>query len=139
MPVVDASVAVDWVAPDSDPQGPARQLLDRLSAQDARLQGPTLLLLEVANALLSGVRRRRWDGEAADASFVLLRRMPILLADEAGDLDRAYELSRRFDEHPIYDMLYVAVAERRGETLYTADARLAARLQAFAPVVLVGA
>ena len=138
MPVIDASVAVDWVAPDSDPEGPARQLLDRLTTEHARLLGPSLLPLEVANALLNGVRRRRWDGDAADASFVLLRRMPVLLVDEARDLERAYELSRRFDEHPVYDMLYLALAERRGESLYTADGRLAARLQAFAPVVLVG-
>ena len=43
-------------------------------------------------------------------------------------LDRAWELSRRFDEHPVYDMVYVAVAERLGTQLITADAALRTRL-----------
>ena len=137
MPVLDASVVVDWVAPDSDPEGPARRLLDRFSAEAASIQAPRLLLSEVANALLTGIRRGRWDGAAADTSFVLLRSLPAQLQDETVDLARAYELSRRFDEHPIYDMLYVAMAERLGEQLYTADSRLASRVGAFAPVVLV--
>lgn len=50
--------------------------------------------------------------------------MPITLADQPADLDRAWELSRRFDEHPVYDMLYVAVAEREGMTLVTVDQAL---------------
>lgn len=128
MPVVDASVVVDWVAPDVDRAGPAARLLSRLVDDDAELVGPRLLLEEVANALLTGVRRRRWDGSAADAAFDMLRRLPVALVDEARDLERAWDLSRRYDEHPVYDMVYVAVAERLGEQLYTADERLLARL-----------
>jgi predicted nucleic acid-binding protein len=43
-------------------------------------------------------------------------------------MDRAWELSRRYDNHPIYDMVYVAVAEAAGTTLITADANLRSRL-----------
>lgn len=135
MPVVDASVVVDWVAPDVDPAGPAGRLLARLAEEDADLVGPRLLLEEVANALLTGVRRRRWDGPAADAAYEALRRLPVALVDEPRDLERAWDLSRRYDEHPVYDMVYVAVAERRGEPLYTADERLTARLAALGFVV----
>jgi len=42
---------------------------------------------------------------------------------------RAWELSRRYDEHPVYDMIYVALAERLGETLVTADEALVRRLR----------
>lgn len=128
VPVVDASVVVDWVAPDTDPRGPARVLLDRLASTGATLVAPRLLVEEVANALLTGVRRGRWDGEEADAAFGLLRRLPVTLVDDAQDVERAWELSRRYDEHPIYDMLYVAVADRRGEILLTANAALRRRL-----------
>jgi predicted nucleic acid-binding protein len=32
--------------------------------------------------------------------------------------------ARRYDAHPIHDMVYVALAERRGTQLVTADATL---------------
>lgn len=128
MPVVDASVVVDWVAPGVDRDGPAWCLLDSLVESDAQVVAPRLLHEEVANALLTGCRRGHWDGQAADVSFGLLRELPIELSDETGDLDRAWELSRRFDEHPVYDMLYVALAERRREQLVTADEALVRRV-----------
>ena len=128
VPVVDASVVVDWVAPDADPEGPARRLLKRLARANATVLAPRLMREEVSNALLSGVRRQRWDGAAADTAFQLLMALPVEVADLPGDLDRAWDLSRRYDEHPVYDMLYVAMAERLGEPLITADERLRTRL-----------
>ncbi|HET7388415.1 MAG TPA: hypothetical protein VFJ19_17315 [Nocardioidaceae bacterium] len=56
MPVVYASIVVDWVAAGSDRQGPARRLLDDLAAAGSRVVGPRLLREEVANALLTGLR-----------------------------------------------------------------------------------
>jgi predicted nucleic acid-binding protein len=109
--------------------------LRRLAAEGADLIAPRLLLEEVANALLTGVRQRRWTGTAADSAFVHLQQLPVRLVDTAGDLDRAYELARRYDDHPIYDMLYVAVSERVGARLITADAHLRARLVAMTWVV----
>jgi predicted nucleic acid-binding protein len=50
-------------------------------------------------------------------------------------MDRAWELSRRYDNHPIYDMIYVAVAERAHGTLVTADSNLRQRLANFAWIV----
>lgn len=132
MPVVDASVVVDWVAPDTDAFGPARRLLDALAGSGAQVIAPViaprLLLEETANALLSGCRRGRWDGRAADEAFTLLGTLPVDLRDERQDLDRAWELSRRYDGHPVYDMVYVALAERLGEQLVTADEALRRRL-----------
>lgn len=128
VPVVDASVVVDWVAPDADPAGPARRLLDRLAADGATIQAPRLLREEVSNALLTGVRRNRWSGTEADRAFELLGSLPVGLVDTRADLEGAWELSRRYDEHPVYDMLYVALADRLHEVLMTADARLVARL-----------
>jgi predicted nucleic acid-binding protein len=137
VPVVDASVVVDWVAPDADPAGPARRFLARLVAEEAAVLAPRLLREEVANALLSGVRRQRWSGAEADAAFGLLDRAPIAWVDEPEDLAAAWDLSRRYDEHPIYDLIYVAVAERLGEQLVTADERLLGRLAGRRSVVAV--
>lgn len=128
MPVVDASVAMDWVAPDVDPEAPAVAALSQLATADAEILAPRLLLEEVSNALLSGVRRARWSGAAADAAHALLLELPVRLVDDPRDLRRAWELARRYDNHPIYDLLYVALAERRRTQLITADAALRQRL-----------
>jgi predicted nucleic acid-binding protein len=128
VPVVDASVVVDWVAPDADARGPARRLLDRWAADNVTVFAPRLLLEEVANALLTGCRRGRWNGQAADTAFGLLERLPVSLVDDRLDLTAAWDLSRRYDDHPVYDMLYVAVARRLDEQLVTADESLVRRL-----------
>lgn len=138
MPVVDASVVVDWVAPEVDPDGPATRALRRVVRDGDALMAPALMLQEVANALLTGVRRRRWDGAAADTAFEALRRMPVTIAGNADDLVRAWDLSRRFDEHPVYDMVYVALAERIGHPLVTADEALVRRMAGRGSVVHVG-
>lgn len=138
MAVVDASVVVDWVAPGVDPELPAVALLERLAAEDAELLAPRLLLEEVSNALLTGIRRGRWNGRAADVSEAVLRRLPVRLVDEPRDLERAWDLARRYDDHPIYDMVYVALAERRRTQLVTADAALRKLLAGFDWVVAPG-
>lgn len=126
---------MDWVAPGAAAASPAMKTLRRLAAEGAALQAPRLLLEEVTNALLTGIRRRRWTGAKADAAFVLVQQLPVKLVDTASDLDRAYELARRYDDHPIYDMLYVAVAERLKTQLITADTDLRSRLASSAWVV----
>jgi len=60
-----------------------------------------------------------------------LRELPLRLVDQPRDLDRAWDLARRYDAHPVYDMLYVALAERRGTRLITADDALRRRLTGF--------
>jgi predicted nucleic acid-binding protein len=135
MPVVDASVVVDWIAPDVDPARPAGALLTRLVADEAELLAPRLLMEEVSNALLTGIRRRRWSGSAADQAQLLLQSLPVRLIDDPRDLDRAWDLARRYDAHPIYDMLYVALAERRRTRLITADATLRKLLAGFSWVL----
>ena len=124
MPVVDASVVVDWIAPGVDPGLPALALLARFAADGTEVVAPRLLMEEVSNALLTGVRRGRWSGAAADSAQALLRDLPVRLLDEPRDLDRAWDLARRYDNHPVYDMVYVALAQRRRTQLVTADAAL---------------
>jgi len=126
--VVDASVVVDWIAPGADPVSPAFGVLRHLVRDGEEILAPRLLHVEVANALLTGIRRRRWSGTDADAAHLLLRDLPLRIVDLEADVDRAWELARRFDNHPMYDMLYVALAERHTTTLITADQALRRRL-----------
>jgi predicted nucleic acid-binding protein len=126
--VLDASVLVDCVAPDVPLTARAPRTLARLSAAGEVILGPRLLLAECASALLMGIRKGRWSGAEADKAYGLLVGMPVKLADDAQHLDRAWELSRRYDNHPVYDMVYVAVAEAAGVDLITANESLRLRL-----------
>lgn len=138
MPVVDASVVVDVIAPDSAELSPVRALFARWSAAGTDLVAPGLLWLETANALLTGIRRGRWSGAEADAAAELLDRIPVRRVDLPGDAVRAFELARRYDNWPVYDMHYLAIAERTQDVLVTADEKLRKRLGHLNWVKLVG-
>src|SRR2546421_7800375 len=98
VPVVDASVVVDLIAPDVGPDSPARALFVGWARSGAELLAPGLLWLETANALLTGIRRGRWSGADADSAAVLLRRLPVRRVAE--DHAHAFELARRYENWP---------------------------------------
>jgi len=109
--------------------------LARLAESGDDLTAPRLLREEVSNALLTGIRRQRWSGAEADRAYRRLRAPPIRFVDDLRDLHRAWDLSRRYDNHPVYGMLYVALAERTRSVLVTADEELRRLLAELAWVV----
>jgi predicted nucleic acid-binding protein len=139
VPVVDASFVVDLLDPQTVVGSPAHVLMRRLATAGGDLVAPSLLWLEVSNVLLTGIRRGRWDGGYADAAYARSARLPIRSADIPVDMERAFELARRYDNSPVYDMVYVALAERIGTEFYTADAKLRSRLAHLPWVLGIGA
>jgi len=120
--VVDASVAVKWY-PDEVASAPARDLL----VSDDLLAAPELLQVEAASVFWKRVRQGQMS--AADAAQAV-RRLRVVIDWWDGHADvvpRALELASALD-HPVYDCVYLAAAERVDGTLATADARFAARL-----------
>lgn len=128
MPVVDASVVVEIIAPDVPVEAIAKTLMKELVASEQEIVAPALLWLEASNALVTGIRRGRWDGADADAASARLNDLFIRRADTPQDYERAFELARRYDNWPVFDMVYVALAERLGTELLTTDKRLRTRL-----------
>ena len=120
--VVDASIAVKWVIPEvlSDKADHVRDHEDDVLA-------PDLLLVEVANALWRKTAAREISPREADAAFDLVRRSGIDLRPTAPLLPRAMDLARRLG-HPVYDCVYLALAEREHAALVTADHRLLRRV-----------
>ena len=102
--------------------------LRRLVRQNEEIVAPGLLFVECASVLAAGVRRTRWTGAAADAAYGLLMQLPVRTVSDRRHLERAWELARRYDNHPVYDMLYVATAEAAGTVFITADDVLLKRL-----------
>ena len=115
--VVDASVAVKWVVPES---GSDRA---RLLAQ-AKLEAPDLLSVECANILWKKVRLGHLTRRAAADCLRLLLAMPVAVVGSRELLDSALRLSLELD-HPVYDCLYLALALQRRFPLVTADEKLA--------------
>ena len=115
--VVDASVAVKWLVVEED-SADARWLLD-----DEELHAPRLLVSEVANAIWRKVRLHQVDRSAAGQLLATMSDMPIRWhADEAICAD-AIRLAIAHDR-PVYDLMYVALAQRLGVRVVTADQRL---------------
>jgi predicted nucleic acid-binding protein len=116
--VVDASVAVKWVTPET-----LSEHADRLLARDEALLAPDLLLVEAANALWKKATRGEISPREAARALDLLRGSGVDLRPTSPLLARAMEVARLLD-HPVYDCVYLALAERERATVVTADARL---------------
>ena len=117
--MVDASVAVQWLVPELG----AEQSELPLGRSD--LIAPGLLQVEVGNAL----RRKVASGDItqqADDGFRLVAANVDLRLPSPTLLSRALRIALDM-AHPIYDCLYLALAEAADAQLYTRDQEFAAR------------
>jgi predicted nucleic acid-binding protein len=119
--VVDASIAVKWVIPEV-----LSEAADRLRDGDDDFLAPDLLLVEVANALWRKMTAKEISPQEADAAFDLVTQSGIDLRPSGPLLPRAMDVARRLD-HPVYDCVYLALAEQERTALVTADQRLLRR------------
>ena len=121
--VVDASVAVKWLVVE-DGSDVARDLLD--DGDD--LHAPRLLVSEVANAVWRKVRLGQVDRRSAGQLIATMSDTPVRWhADETVGAD-AIRLAITHDR-PVYDFMYIALAQRLGTHVITADRRLANALE----------
>ncbi len=115
--VVDASVAVLWTLTQRNSDKAAA-----LQAED-KVIAPSLIVAEIGNAIWKAVRRGDLPKrESRTAIEIALG--PISALTPMEELHtRALELAIDLD-HPIYDCFYLALAEREGVPLVSADAAL---------------
>ncbi len=128
--IVDASVAFKWIFVE-DGSAAANELLARVE-----LHAPTLLLIEISNALWKKGRRGELADHPAFAQQLRLVASLVSIVDAADFTPRALELALQID-HPVYDCVYLAMAEHFDEPLVSADARFIAKLAgtSYAPLV----
>jgi predicted nucleic acid-binding protein len=116
--VVDASVALKWALDDEDIVEQAVRLRD--DAIDGRfsLVAPSLWVYELANGLVSAVRRGRLSGAQGRRSLGHLMGLGVDLVDP--DTNATYAAALRY-ELSAYDAAYVALAVALGAPLWTGD------------------
>lgn len=125
MIVVDASAALSALLN----AGPARRVLS-----DQQLHAPHLIDVEVASALRRRVRARQLDADAGWSILDTWRRLGVTRYPGVVLLDRIWELRENLST---YDASYVALAERLGCDLLTADVRLTRAPSMGCPVTLM--
>jgi predicted nucleic acid-binding protein len=121
--VADASVAVAWVHP-AQATTQTAAMLDAL-ADGATLEVPALWPLEVANALIVLVRRRKLNEDERRTGLGWLRGLPLRIDPEAASLafSRLSELAAAH-QLSVYDAAYLELAQRRQLELACTDGPL---------------
>jgi len=124
--VLDASVALLWLAPDTHPAGTkyAGAVLETLKASQALV--PSLWPLEVGN-VVTKLEARKMVTEADSQRFIaLLERLNIVTdpATAGRALGDTLNLARRY-KLSVYDAAYLELALRMNTPLATLDAGLA--------------
>jgi predicted nucleic acid-binding protein len=123
--VADASVAIAWVHPGQATKQTAA-MLDAI-ADGATLEVPALWPLEVANALLVLVRRRKLAEDERQAGLGWLRGLRVRVDHEMSSLafSRLSELAVTH-QLSVYDAAYLELAVRRKLVLGCKDGPLRA-------------
>lgn len=121
--VADASVAVGWVHP-VQATAQTAAMLDAI-AEGAVLEVPALWPLEVANALIVLVRRRKLTEEEREIALGWLRVLPLRVDHEMSSLafSRLSELAATH-QLSVYDAAYLELAQRRKLVLACNDGPL---------------
>ena len=119
--VVDASIALRWLLDEAEAVS-AFELLEK-----TKLHAPDFLLVEVSNVLWAKTRAQRLDRDGAEELYERLTELPITFSPTAELIARARTASFAYDL-TLYDALYVALSERSGYPLATADQGIVAAL-----------
>jgi predicted nucleic acid-binding protein len=132
--VLDSSVALKWVL--AEPDSPrAIRLRDDRRAGVHEFLAPDLLPIELGHALLKAERRRRIPRGVAWPAWLFIMADAPMEFPYAPLMPRAFAISSTSGTG-LYDCLYVALAEREGCELVTADDRLVRNLQPHFPFIV---
>lgn len=135
MPIcVDASVVLRLVV-DAEGSDRAAEAWSAWSAEGRLILAPSLLQIEASNALRRYEAQGWLTKDEALACLDQLLDFDIVMIQDPALSRRALELALEHDLPATYDAHYLALAERSGATLVTADRRLVRRIEDALPWV----
>lgn len=115
---IDASVGVKWFVEESRSSA-ARKILGKAES----LIAPDIFTPEISNAVWKKVKA---DEISIDQGKAIVSNLPLFIdhfVPSSQLVGRAFDLAIEFN-HPVYDCLYLALAERESIVLVTDDAKL---------------
>jgi predicted nucleic acid-binding protein len=122
--VVDASVGIKWFVPEVlSPEA----LAFRNSGHE--LHVPAFFDVEITNIVWKKLQRGELTRQDAGDIVQLLPTLPVTRHSESPILAPAFDLAYQ-TQRTVYDCLYIALAQRLGGVMMTADQRLANSLAA---------
>lgn len=116
--VLDASAAVRIAL-----KGPGAIRAARVTQSSTKVVVPSLLGVEVANALWKYIRAGDLSIERAQDALSVAQRLADVTVHDGELLTEALDEAARRN-HPVYDMLYAVLARRQAATLVSFDERL---------------
>jgi predicted nucleic acid-binding protein len=121
--VADSSVGVAWAAPAQASEGTDELLRDVASGRPFVV--PALWAIEVANALIILLRRRRMDTSNCQHARHIIGRLRPVLDDEGPQLtlSKTWDLAEQYGLS-VYDATYLELALRKGYALASRDGAL---------------
>ncbi len=134
MSVIDASVALKWILPESDTPKAVR-LRDEFRRGLRELIAPDVFLSEVAHALTKAERRGIISVGMAERRMLSVIGCLPGLHPSLPLIRRAVQIASRA-RIAVYDCLYVALAEREDCELITADEKLIKNLRPDFPFIV---
>ena len=117
MIIVDASVAMKWVVPESGTEA-------ALALRSERIAAPEIWIVECANALWRHVRLKELKENEAIRQLARLRSADVENLPIADLLPDAFLFANELGR-PVYDCLYLSAAVQNETKLITADHRFA--------------
>lgn len=121
---MDASVVAKWALPDEEYLEKALKVKNDHVSGVIRLSAPTILSLEITNALWRAIKLKRLSQESAQTSFKMLDAIGIDLytvgwteAVEVLNIAHQYDIA-------IYDAAYVYLSDKHKAPLITSDNNL---------------
>ena len=123
--IVDTSIVIKWVL--YEPDSPvAQSLLTEWINREIEIRAPALLAYEITNSLYQKIRKGEITHEQADKALTRALKSDLVLDFSGGMVlsPKAMEFADRFHLPAVYDAYFLALAERRGCELWTADTRM---------------
>lgn len=123
--VVDTSIALKWVLEEAD-SNKADTLLAEWIKKGMLIIAPNLLAYEITNALYRKVRKGEITLDRAKEALaeISLAEIEFDFSSDFTLSTRAIELANQYNLPATYDSHYLALAERKGCELWTADLRM---------------
>ena len=122
--IIDASVALKWFLTNEPEADQALAII----GSGTRLIAPEFLIAEVCNAAWKSARLGRITQTQANEIAISLPGFFDTLVHASTLAERAVVIAGQLD-HPVYDALYLALAEREQAMLVTADSRLRGKVR----------